>query len=80
MITTRYGDAMKLINAIFFGALLITSTFSVMASSQNSHWSPDAHASLYRLLIENSGKLLSTNSVEWPDGRSAQVQYIKTKD
>ncbi len=41
-------------------------------------WEPDPGTMLYSLLFQMDGEIVGTDSLAWPDGRSAMYQYIKT--
>lgn len=52
---------------------------SVNGAESQQQWEPVPGQMLFSLIFDSDGKIVGTDSLSWPDGRSAMVQYIKTK-
>ncbi len=52
----------------------------VFADNYQPQWEPVPGIMLYALLFGGGGEIVGTDSVSWPNGRSAMFQYVKTKE
>lgn len=66
------------------GALQIIILHAFAVGSVNAEyqrqWEPEPGQMLYSLIFDLDGEIVATGSLTSPDGRSALVHYIKTKD
>jgi len=53
---------------------------AVIASEYQPQWKPTPGTMLDALLFKSGGQIVSTDSLSWPDGSIAMVQYVKTRD
>ena len=70
------------INAIkaLVALLLLIGSSAHCGEFYTPQWEPTPGVMLYWLVVESDGEIIGTDSLSWPDGRSALFQYVKTKD
>jgi hypothetical protein len=67
-----------MINKFLLGMLAVAISLTCSAQSYKTQWEAEPGKMLYHLIFGMKGKVVSTDAISWPDGRSATIQYIKT--
>ena len=72
----KFGSKLLLLGLLITGLVI---SLKSPAQEVPTQWEAQPGLAVHEIISNKGGKIISTDALPWPDGRSALILYIKTK-